>query len=80
MAEKQNKREDDGVQIKPLKNSDLTCHGCIFNDKPDWLCGVCLAYPNQKPKEVLDGGPCDKKLTEADTEGMTQSDLDGWFD
>ena len=54
-------REDDGVQIKPIKNSDLTCYNCIFNDKPDWLCGTCLAYINQKPKEVLDGGSCNKK-------------------
>ena len=79
MADKR-RREDDGVQIKPLVNSDLTCHDCIFNANPNWLAGTCLAYPSGKPAGVLDKGPCDKKLTEEDTVGMTESDLDGWFD
>lgn len=77
---KNQRQKDDEIQVKPIKNSDLVCHNCIFNDKPDWLCGTCLCYPNGKPKEVLDGEPCDKKLTEEDTKDMTQSDLDGWFD
>ena len=48
-----------------LLNSKLDCKNCIFVYSPDDNTGACAVYA-LKPNKVLDGGKCDKKLTEDD--------------
>ncbi|EOS43807.1 hypothetical protein C809_03665 [Lachnospiraceae bacterium MD335] len=57
--------ERGGNSLGILLNSKLDCKNCIFVYSPDDNTGACAVF-TLKPNKVLDGGKCDKKLTEDD--------------
>lgn len=45
-------------ELTMIKNTNLDCHNCKFVRK---VSGLCDAFPDGKPLEVIDGGKCKKK-------------------
>lgn len=50
-------KENDVVEVE---QNALTCFDCIYKTR---MAGICPQYPSVKPKGVLDGGKCVKKVS-----------------
>lgn len=45
--------------IVTIKNAEITCKNCVYVTD---MAGICPKYPGGKPKKILTGGKCDRKI------------------